>query len=263
MPRAAARRRPRFSLGQSRGVVRGPYPGFIAPCLATPGHRLPARGQWVHEIKHDGYRAQAHLRAGKSTIFTRNGYDWTPRFRQIADALEPLRGHDLVLNGEIVVMDERGVSDFHLLQDELAQKAPERLTYWVFDLLYLDGFDLRAAALQDRKRALSQLLGKGFDKASRIQASNTKLSPATASPATSRRPESRTSQKRASRSPWSRHRSSGAHGSLVRQFASIRLKRGQLLPIRSSASAAHPRPLARTHISLRSQCQRARLCSLR
>jgi bifunctional non-homologous end joining protein LigD len=53
----------------------------------------------VHEIKHDGYRAQAHLRAGKSSVFTRNGYDWTPRFKQIADAFESLRGHDLVLEG--------------------------------------------------------------------------------------------------------------------------------------------------------------------
>src|SRR4051812_8962070 len=66
-------------------------------------------------------------------------------------------------------MDERGVSDFHLLQDELAKKAAERLTYLVFDLLYLDGFDLRAASLQDRKRLLSQLLEKGFSKVSRIQ----------------------------------------------------------------------------------------------
>jgi len=169
MSRAAARRRPKSALSGLTGAIRAPFPGFIAPCLATPGERLPTRGQWVHEIKHDGYRAQAHLRAGKSTVFTRNGYDWTARFRQIADALASLRGHDLVLDGEIVVMDERGLSDFHLLQDELAQNAPERLTYLVFDLLYLDGFDLRAASLQDRKRVLGQLLGTGFKNDSRIQ----------------------------------------------------------------------------------------------
>src|SRR3954471_248373 len=128
MRAAAARRRKRLKPGDLRGAVRAPFPGFIEPCLATAGTAVPARGHWLHEIKHDGYRAQAHVRQGKTTLFTRNGYDWTPRFRPIADALRPLEGHDLVLDGEIVVMDERGVSDFHLLQDELAQKVPERLT---------------------------------------------------------------------------------------------------------------------------------------
>jgi len=137
--------------------------------LATSGTRVPRRGQWIHEIKHDGYRAQAHIRQGKSTLFTRNGYDWTARFRQIADALKPLEGHNLVLDGEIVVLDERGISDFHLLQDELAQKTPERLTYLVFDLLYLDGLDLRGATLAERKHTLSQLFATVFGKDCRIQ----------------------------------------------------------------------------------------------
>jgi len=169
MPRAAAPRRRPKSPHAPLGAFRAPFPGFVAPCLATPGSRVPARGQWIHEIKHDGYRAQAQIHYGKPTLFTRNGYDWTPRFRQIAEALGPLKGHDLVLDGEIVVLDERGVSDFHLLQDELAKKAPERLTYLVFDLLYLDGLDFRGASLMDRKRMLSQLLAKGFGKDSRIQ----------------------------------------------------------------------------------------------
>jgi len=169
MPRAAARRRPKSTLSGLSGALRAPFPGFIPPCLATPADHFPARGEWVHEIKHDGYRAQAHLQAGKSSVFTRNGYDWTARFKPIADALQALGGHDLVLDGEIVVMDDRGASDFHLLQDELAKKAPEQLTYLVFDLLYLDGFDLRGSCLQDRKRVLGQLLGTGFKEDSRIQ----------------------------------------------------------------------------------------------
>ncbi|HEY1217078.1 MAG TPA: DNA ligase D, partial [Bryobacteraceae bacterium] len=158
MRRAAARRRTSLTPQDVPGAVRGPYPGFIEPCLATPGSRVPARGAWLHEIKHDGYRAQAHVHDANPTIYTRNGYDWTQRFKQIADALEPLYGHELVLDGEIVVMDERGVSDFHLLQEELSRKAPRRLTYLAFDLLYLDGYDLRSASLQDRKRVLRQLL---------------------------------------------------------------------------------------------------------
>jgi|KBSSwiStaDraftv2_1062776.scaffolds.fasta_scaffold03000_6 bifunctional non-homologous end joining protein LigD len=169
MPRAAAARRRPKSTPAPTGAIRASFPGFIAPCLATPGSRVPARGQWIHEIKHDGYRVQAHIHHGKATLFTRNGYDWTPRFRQIAQALPPLQRHDLVLDGEIVVMDERGVSDFHLLQDELAQKSPDRLTYLVFDLLYLDGWDFRTVPLGERKRALSQLFAEAFGKDSRIQ----------------------------------------------------------------------------------------------
>lgn len=169
MPRATAARRRAKSTHAPTGATRAPFPGFIHPCLATPGTRVPTRGQWIHEIKHDGYRAQAHVHGGKPILFTRNGYDWTSRFRPIADALRRLNGHDLVLDGEIVVMDERGVSDFHLLQDELARKSPERLTYLVFDLLYLDGFDFRGTTLVERKRALSQLFANGFSKDSRIQ----------------------------------------------------------------------------------------------
>ena len=166
---AAARRRTRLSPADVRGAVRAPYPAFIEPCLATPGTALPSRGTWLHEIKHDGYRAQAHVRDGTPVIYTRNGYDWTPRFQLIADALAPLSAHQVVLDGEVVVMDERGVSDFHLLQDELAKNHPDRLTYLVFDLLYLDGFDVRRAPLAERQQLLSQLLGECFDKGDRIQ----------------------------------------------------------------------------------------------
>jgi len=169
MPRTAGRRRPRTPLEKLTGAMRAPFPGFIPPFLATPGDRVPARGHWVHEIKHDGYRTQAHVREGNPILYTRNGYDWTQRFRRIADAFEPLREHNLVLDGEIVVLDERGISDFHLLQDELATSTPGRLTYLVFDVLYADGFDLRSAPLQERKRVLSQLIGKKLPKGSRIQ----------------------------------------------------------------------------------------------
>lgn len=169
MPRVAARRRPRSPLGDLAGATRAAYPGFIAPCLATPGDRVPLWGAWLHEIKHDGYRAQAHKRNGQSILYTRNGYDWTQRFAVIADALKSLRARDIVLDGEIVVMDARGVSDFHLLQDELAKKQADRLTYLVFDLLYLDGYDLRSVALAERKRLLSRLFSETSHQDVRIQ----------------------------------------------------------------------------------------------
>ena len=75
MRRSAARRRPRTLTNPPPGARRAAYPGFIEPCLATGGNDVPRAGVWIHEIKHDGYRAQAHLTGGRAQIFTRNGYD--------------------------------------------------------------------------------------------------------------------------------------------------------------------------------------------
>lgn len=158
MRRAAARRRTQPPLADLPNARRSSYPGFIGPCLATARTSIPAHGYWIHEIKHDGYRAQAHIHHGKTTLFTRNGDDWTDRFRQIAEALAPFAHHELILDGEIVVLDSNGVSDFHLLQERLARNHSSQLIYLLFDLLYLDGFDLRAVPLIERRRILSQLL---------------------------------------------------------------------------------------------------------
>src|SRR4051794_31421533 len=117
MRRAAARRRKRSTPGDLPGAVRAPYPGFIEPCLATSGTSVPAQGTWLHEIKHDGYRAQGHLNGGGSLIYTRGGYDWTQQFVPIAEALKQLPAREVILDGEIVVTDARGIADFHLLQE--------------------------------------------------------------------------------------------------------------------------------------------------
>src|SRR4051812_29780802 len=117
MRRAAAQRRKQLEPGDLRGARRAPYPGFIDPCLATSGTAVPARGTWLHEIKHDGYRAQGHLNGARPLVYTRNGYDWTQRFLRIAAALRQLPARQVILDGEIVVTDARGVADFHLLQD--------------------------------------------------------------------------------------------------------------------------------------------------
>jgi bifunctional non-homologous end joining protein LigD len=112
----------------------------------------------VHEIKFDGYRTQAHLQKGQPTIYTRAGYDWTLRFQPIADALTALPANELILDGEAVVADSRGIPDFGLLHADLAAGRKGRLLYYAFDLLYLDGFDLRPVPLSERKRALAELL---------------------------------------------------------------------------------------------------------
>jgi bifunctional non-homologous end joining protein LigD len=118
----------------------------------------PSGGRWLHEIKFDGYRTQAHLLNGKPIIYTRTGYDWTLRFQPIADALAALPAKDLILDGEAVIADSHGIPDFGLLHADLAAGRKDRLLYYAFDLLYLDGFDLRGARLAERKRMLSELL---------------------------------------------------------------------------------------------------------
>jgi bifunctional non-homologous end joining protein LigD len=134
------------------------FPSFIEPCLATLRPAVPTGDDWIHEIKYDGYRTQAHIRRGKAHMFTRRGHDWTDTFRAVADALAELPGEELILDGEIIVQDEHGVSNFGALRSELARRRSDRLTYYVFDLLYRDGEDLRPLPLIDRKAALAALL---------------------------------------------------------------------------------------------------------
>jgi bifunctional non-homologous end joining protein LigD len=122
--------------------------------------RPPAGGSWLHEIKFDGYRAQLHLRGGKATVYSRRGYDWTETFGSIAAAAEMLPVRDAVLDGEAIVQDARGVADFHALRRELARKRGGQLTYYAFDLLFLDGQDLRREPLIERKRKLKAIVKK-------------------------------------------------------------------------------------------------------
>jgi bifunctional non-homologous end joining protein LigD len=140
------------------GATPAPSPGFVEPCHPTPREQAPSGERWVHEIKFDGYRTQAHLRSGLPAIYTRRGHDWTRRFQPIADALAKLPAADLILDGEAVVADSRGMPDFGLLHADLAAGRQDRLLYYAFDLLYLDGFDLRGALLAERKRLLAELL---------------------------------------------------------------------------------------------------------
>jgi bifunctional non-homologous end joining protein LigD len=133
-------------------------PDSYEPCHPTLREQAPSGEGWVHEIKFDGYRAQAQLRNGRPIIHTRRGYDWTQRLRPIADALAELRANDLILDGEAVVADSRGIPDFGLLHADMAAGRKDRLLYYAFDLLYLDGFDLRDARLAERKRLLAELL---------------------------------------------------------------------------------------------------------
>jgi bifunctional non-homologous end joining protein LigD len=113
----------------------------------------------VHEIKFDGYRFQLHLNAGKVSFYTRRGHDWTNRVGTLRAAAGRLPADVAILDGEVIVQSADGRPDFHALEKELKREdGSDRLTFYAFDLLYIDGFDLRAAGLLDRKRELALLL---------------------------------------------------------------------------------------------------------
>jgi bifunctional non-homologous end joining protein LigD len=152
------RRRRRIAIAGSK---RAPLPAFIEPCHPLAG-ALPDRkeeGRWAPEVKFDGYRAQAHLGPNEPIIYTRRGYDWTGRFATVARELATLSTHTAIMDGEIIVPDDSGAPNFHALHSDLAKGRADRLVYYVFDLLYLDGFDLRGAILRDRREALRELVG--------------------------------------------------------------------------------------------------------
>ena len=134
--------------------------GFIEPELATLVDAMPAGANWVHEVKFDGYRAMALVEGGRARMLTRTGLDWTAKFKTLAEDLGALGVKTAILDGEIVALDDKGASSFKTLQDELSHGRSQNLQYYVFDLLQLDGEDLRDLPLLERKRRLKALLNK-------------------------------------------------------------------------------------------------------
>jgi len=132
-------------------------PDFVPFSLATLYDQAPAGPQWLHEIKFDGYRLQARLDHGRVRLLTRKRQDWTHRFKSIAAAVAALPAATALLDGEVVVENEKGISDFSLLQTDL-KEGRDRTIYYAFDLLHRDGTDLTAAPLVERKAALKRLL---------------------------------------------------------------------------------------------------------
>jgi bifunctional non-homologous end joining protein LigD len=133
-------------------------PAFIPPSLATLRSVAPHGAGWVHEIKFDGYRTQARLDDGNVRLLTRKGLDWTARFPNIAEALVDLPADTALIDGEVVVEDDKGVSSFPMLQEALKQGERERFVYYAFDLFHLDGEDLIGKSLIERKAMLKRLL---------------------------------------------------------------------------------------------------------
>src|SRR3954465_7872946 len=140
------------------GARKSAIPRFIEPCDPTLREHAPDGAEWRYEIKGDGYRAQLHLADGEATVYSRTGLDWTAQFSSIATAARELNADSVIIEGEAVVYGANGVPDFQQLRRELGPRRSGRVRYHAFDLLYLDGFDLRAAPYAERKRLLQRLL---------------------------------------------------------------------------------------------------------
>jgi bifunctional non-homologous end joining protein LigD len=139
--------------------VKAPYPGFIEPALATAIDKVPKGDRWIHEIKFDRYRVQLHLANEKVKVFSRGGIDWNKRFRKVADEAWHISAGSAIIDGEIVVPAADGTTDFSVLQNELKGKS-KSVVMLAFDLLYLNGYDLRKLPPVERKSHLKKLVAK-------------------------------------------------------------------------------------------------------
>lgn len=160
VPLCPSTRAGRASSGGCYAVVSLDY----APQLASPVKAPPSGDEWVHEIKFDGYRIGCAIRAGRVSLITRNGNDWTRAFPEIVDAAQTLPVSSALLDGEIAIVMQDGRTSFQALQNALSGSGSRgALVYFVFDLLQLDGTSQLDLALEARKTRLRALVGNGKD----------------------------------------------------------------------------------------------------
>jgi bifunctional non-homologous end joining protein LigD len=131
---------------------------FIEPCKPTLRSRAPVGSRWQYEIKHDGYRAQCHVNGGNVRIFTKSGFDYAPRMPGIVQALQALQVDSAVIDGEACMEGPDGVTDFFALHAALSAKSAPAAFLYAFDLLHLNGEDLRSLPLDERRLLLEDLL---------------------------------------------------------------------------------------------------------
>src|ERR1044071_4287728 len=138
-----------------RASVSSTAVGFIAPCLPRLADRPPKGADWIHEIKHDGFRMMVRRNGRGIRLFTRNGYGWTHRYPLMQQAAHALRARSFLIDGEAVNCNENGLPDF----DMLRHRKNDRTVYlYAFDLIELDGCDLRREPIETRKAELVKLL---------------------------------------------------------------------------------------------------------
>jgi len=130
---------------------------FIEPCLPSPADKPPSGPHWIHEIKHDGYRLMARRDPIGIRLLTRNGHDWAPRYPLIVEAVNHLKVRSCLIDGEVVCCDERGLATFQLLRH---RKTEASAFLYAFDLVELDGTDMRREPIEVRKATLASILRK-------------------------------------------------------------------------------------------------------
>lgn len=156
-----------LKLEDAEGGRHTVLPGKIAPMLATLAESPFSNPDWIFEPKLDGYRTMARIKDGKVTLLSRRGHDVTEQYSVLVPDLSKQPASEMLLDGEIIATDDKGKPCFQCLQDYLlsirpgkagSEEAPYPLIYYVFDLLYLDGYDLREVSLQNRKKFLQSVL---------------------------------------------------------------------------------------------------------
>lgn len=133
-------------------------PKFVHPQLATLVKDAPTGNEWLHELKFDGYRLLCYLHRGTVRLWTRNQKDWTAKFPNVVKALQKLRVQSAILDGEVVALDSSGRSSFQTLQQAIHKTSGKGLVLEVFDVIYLEGFNLTRTPLVERKRVLEELM---------------------------------------------------------------------------------------------------------
>jgi len=150
-----------------KGAMKCPMPTLIHPMLATSTDQPFDSPDWLFEIKWDGYRAIAFIEKGKTRLYSRNQNDLTSQFPELKDLPKSIKAETAILDGEIVALDEQGHSSFSLMQQRTGFRSHGRrvagqsglpIAYYVFDLIYIDGYDLRRVSLEDRKQVLAQIV---------------------------------------------------------------------------------------------------------
>ncbi|GBG13582.1 bifunctional non-homologous end joining protein LigD [Novimethylophilus kurashikiensis] len=140
------------------GAEATPMPDPIKPQLATLAEQAPEGEQWLSEVKFDGYRALTRIDQGEVQIYTRAGNDWTGKWPSLADVLKSFPVKQAWIDGEVVALDAEGKVSFQALQNKMRLGKSAQLAYYVFDLVYLDGYELAAVPLAERKRLLKKLM---------------------------------------------------------------------------------------------------------
>jgi len=141
------------------GAVKAELPARLAPQLATLAKEVPTRGDWIYELKFDGYRLLARVDAkGQARLITRNGNDWTSKMEPLAAAVEALGVRSSWLDGEIVVLDDNGVPSFNALQNAFDSSRTGGIVFFLFDAPFFDGHDLRQVPLQNRRALVRRLV---------------------------------------------------------------------------------------------------------